>query len=967
MMPAPTNSEGSPVKSKPANGGRTSIANRDKPLFTSRRRPQHQQEFTTESLNTTGIPTPSPAKSENRSPTRSKPRNARGHNKGFSAALKAIEERKDGSQKNARNNIASKPNHKNIQHPSRRAFEASPSPSPRVLPSLNATRTPSSPRGRGLEHLVSPTSDASSPPRGLAEAYQRIEDEEDLAAQEGSDRELEDIEESVISQDINEQYLRAQHSPSYSARRSTLKEPSMAGVQYSPSHAAAAADDNTRNSGLSNLSEDLVEERKPENASPSRKEQDQQRVDAFLGASAQPFRKAKRRSGFTVEGLRRDDASSQSGSSSFGSSATGSMLSEPALNIPQGWGRKGRHNRTWLKRMNGEKKGEKLEADSEQALVQGTSQEDEQKMKAIEDWQAEAASTPLPPLGASDSLQSIPPPELQPGSHIEVIEEPCIQSVSSQDRMRQWGQDGSDILRYRPSIDKAKARTRNSTADMLRANEIQKLNKSALTTNRLGELKEKRSLERVGRRSASISAETPSHELDDGIPTVKEDTSADKAAELERARSDTLAKQRQANHDEGVPIPDSPVVVFSSKSTTPTGEDSSKDMKMEFARPHAKRNDSRDLLRKLARVASPDSATGSGSPIVATNKASDSEVVTSSDTELRKQESQESIEEPPGERGEEEEGVESTPQNTKVETYLKTPLVTGAWIDTPAPVGDRHRRPESPHLSTHGSQDPNPESLKSSSTADVSLPAAERNQYRPTLEDTAPKLPKSALTAIINRAREKKKAGAESSNDDTLQLDESTIESLEELLASSEGEMPSSSPPTPPEPSPQVKSRKPRKKSPMLRSPKLQRQGDSEMDSEDYNLLTSRLSHLQSSIFDARQGLGTLEKRLRKSTRGDKDRGPSRSASQSGFESECNEAGEFHDFIWPCEKCGRASRSSAYDYEEGSIFEWQWRPVQVLIPRLWSWPDDGMIPRLTRLGLWAALVLVPVMAELVLS
>ena len=925
---------------RPPFAGRTSIANRDKPLFTSRRRQQQQPEFTTESLNTTFIPSPSPTKPTSSSPTLAKPRQARGHTRGFGAALEAIESRREAGNKNLRKYPTSHSQYILSKDASpRQSLEASPSPSPRSMPSRSATRTPSPRRGRPFNSLISPISDASSPPRGLAEAYQRINDEEDLAALEnksnGSLPEEDDEGGSEVLQDTsNQQNPHPSILSSSSSRRSSRRGSRIKTPPGSAEVVMSEVDEATQNSGPSSASQDLLQYETSQRASVSRREKDQQRVDSVLGADIQPFRKAKRRSGLTLGGLRRDETSSQSGSSSFGSSATGSIVSDPALNIPQGWGRKARHGRTWLHRIG----AAKSDTDLQQSPVTNKNHQNEERLRAIEDWQATASLTPLPPVTESDSLQASSPPEGKDNT--------LHQSTLSRDRARRWELGDTGFMRPH-TTDGATGRVRTSAIDLIREREIQNLTKSAVTTNRLGELKERRSLERVGHRSSSASTESLVRQEN------KDEDQGDRP----------IIQEPLDTSGGGGPVSDSPAVITNSRSSTPTQNGSVDRPKLLSKERSTRKHDARDILRQLARVASPDPPkaveaterfvrSDSGPKNEGYNaKASKPEALRSSDqaAELNERSSKP------------QKVVKSTPQQSKNHAYTKTPVAPGGWIDTPMPAPGQQLLAQSQQSGLiDKSRAVNPKIGES-----LAPEVVETGVSRPSLEDTAPKLPRSALSAIIEKAKAKKSSSG-IANDDTLQLDDSTIESLEGLLASSEGDQPSSSPPTPPESLGQNISRKPLRKIPVQRTRKLHRQKDDELDSEGYNHLTSRLSHLQSSISEAKQGVGSLQKRLRKTSRKGANRALSRSNSQSGVESECDEAGEFHDFIWPCEKCGHSRGSSIYDNEDGTIWEWQWRPVQILIPNLWFWPSWGKVPRLTRLGWWATLACALVVAELIL-
>ena len=950
-------------KTRAAPAGRTSIANRDKPLFTSRRRPQTKQEFTTDSLNTTWIPSPSPAKNGVANPALSKPRNARGRTKGFNAALKAIEDREDNLQEDSQtgaNNVieaisASKA-------PKDEDPEASPSPSPRH-PERHNTHTPSPSRRKLYDALVSPISDASSPPKGLAETYQQILDEEDIAGQEDSDRSTSDEQESEVAQSLrHKQYLQPHGSPSPESRRSSQRQSPSPAMQGTRDKVNGDVDDRNESSVFSRQSETSSQLERVKSLPLSRREQDQQRVNAALGAHAPSFRAAKRRSGLTIEDLRRDETSSHSGSSSHGSTANRSILSEPSLNVPPGWGRKGRHGRTWLNRTN----SPNSDADVKRNSINGIGAKVNDKFKAIQDWQATAASTPLPPTAGGDSLQS--PSEGQLDLHGNTNRERRVRTMASMDRIRRWesGETGSG----KPyQADGIFARPRNSAIDLIREREIENLTKSAVTTNRLGELKERQSLERVGRRSASTSAESLHAPGTSNDPPLPEDITEESESAAPDDTPISKAQEWGINHEQSHQVSDSPLALLRDPSVMPILNDSSNDTRSGIIQQDSKKTDTRDLLRQLSRLSSPDPSRQSDSPREENRKdqQSSSDLPIFKSNHLDTQEPGQDVTIPPQRSTEDQVSAGGTPQQPRAEAYLKTPLVTGAWIDTPLPAP----KTDGSHAITHGSS----AEEKTKSKAKDSIAKAKRtpSSSKPkniirSLAETAPKLPKSALAAILERARKKKKAGIAVEDDDTLQLGDSTAESLEDLLASSEDDLASSSsPPSPPESSAQPKARNVQKRPPSSKARQRQRQRDASIGSADHRQLTSRLEELESSITESKHSVNSIQKRLRKSKKKALDPFDSARVSQSGTESECHEAGEFHDFIWPCEKCGHSRRNDIYENQSGTLLEWQWRPIQVLIPRLWFWPKVGKMPRLTQLGCWAILALALVVAGSVLE
>lgn len=109
--------------------------------------------------------------------------------------------------------------------------------------------------------------------------------------------------------------------------------------------------------------------------------------------------------------------------------------------------------------------------------------------------------------------------------------------------------------------------------------------------------------------------------------------------------------------------------------------------------------------------------------------------------------------------------------------------------------------------------------------------------------------------------------------------------------------------------------------------------------------MNGRLKSLGLSIHDAKRGISKLAQKV------------------------CNEGGEFHDFIWPCEKCGcpggrndaRLGTWRVTDVGDGE--GWQ---ISIPVPRLWTWPKGDRRPKLTWLGLFTLLAWMWVITEYVI-
>jgi len=972
-MPA-NNAEAESRKPRPT---RASIANRDKPLFAVRRPPAHLQQrpdFFTDSLNTSYAPSPSPAKKSPRPSAGAKPRQAIVNGKQLATASRAIRDVKDGTKSPF---SASSTNSRRQEPYSRRSptvqtsAQGSPSPAPtKPLLSRSATRTPSPTRGGPQLDALSPTSDASasSPPRGLAEAYRRIEDEEYLAGRE--DDSVDDPGNMDGSGSEKAEYIQQDHMqerwesgtpPSLrTSRRTSLREAFKEVTdkdERHPSHEPPmqSSDEDTTNSFPANPGEDTFDRVL------TQYDKDEQRLRGVLGSDVHPFKKSRARdkSGLTVENLHRRDASSRSGSSTHGSPSISSRGSDPSFNIPQGWGRKGRGNNTWLSRIsqeNGKFTGDKSNLRAAQTVTSLT-QHGKESSSQIVDWIAAAAEVPLPSV-ENDSLQTNSMSRRStPASN--------LRRPPSSDRIRRWEfLDDDFTARSLQVSDSPPIRIRNGALDAIREREIENLEKSAVTTNRLGELKEKKSLERVRRRSLSLTTAAIVEEAH---------------AEAER-ESGIRASSRTSVHPR--PEAEEPELLFQDRSPEPdpdrpdTASEKpltlTKDTKHErdaspvrpSQRPSAERHDSRDLLRKLARATSVSPGPSPPGPVRDGENQMKIRTSTNDEAKPSSGEATDAKADRSGEQGAKNSEaipdsdrrpllstralVKNTPQQQQIKpnVYLKTPLVSGAWIDTPLPTGSRGPPMPTPDVAEDDEEpsfDNEAVIVKLDSEGVVTqsnLMTRPQRPPRPPLAETAPLLPKSALAAIIEKAKSNARRQdheAAEANDDTLLLDDSTIQSLEELLASDNDKSalltpPRSSSPSSP-PASQHKSPQPDPTTAPTR----------EEEVESYNHLTSRLSKVGLSIRDAKKGLASLERAV--------STAPSKPSSALVSTEECTEGGEFHDFIWPCERCGCPGSNKSID----------WQSLRISIPRLWTWRKEDWMPRLTRVGtvttvVWALLI-----------
>ena len=1012
--------------------GRNSTITRDNPLFATRRMPSraHRREFFTDSTNTSYIPSPSPTKSALSLGGGANPRQDRRNGRSLAAAFKATpdvtDENKPPSSSSSERRYT-QPALRPRTTPSR--LPTSPQKSLKRLPQdPTKVRTPSPARGR-QDSLLSPTSSASSPPRGLAEAYQRIEDEEFLAGQE--DDSVDDIGDEVIIYERQDrsldrdsrrlQRIRESASPISlrTSRRSSrgpieevVIEEEEAGQQENNTQ---GSDENSQMSFPSNASDDALDGAMTQYA------KDEQRLKEVLRSDARPFRKAHlgERVGLTAENLRRRNGSNDSGSSTLGSGSSGSRASDMQLNIPRDWGRKARTGKDWLSRINsrsGRFTGDVPKAHNiEDANIPS---EDQRRFSEPNvDWSATAADVPLPSVEDSSSQAGPSSRNSTPNS--------MVRRNPSLDTLREWEINEDDFTaRSLQFSDSPPVRIRNTTLDRIREREIETLEKSALTTNRLGELREKKSLEHIRRRSPSVPAVVPLQEEEEGDENAKDNPRPSWESSLKPSSEDGMNARDHSTvpGDLGDTNPDTPIVIYKGRPEASAAIGVA-DRRQPFPtthpsqRPSHERQDSRDLLRRLARVTSaspspsPTRVERDGNMPGHLGKAEKVHSKTSlSDPSTKPVESnlgdgnQSSNETHPAAATNDDEimtgfGVDRTPQMKRQNIHLKTPLVTGAWIDTPLPTGGRGPPMPTPaavdvekelllgvedELVKLGAQDLM-RSLGNSSTTDN--PA----QHTP-LAETAPSLPKSALAAILNKAkhnnnahprRHESKSFQQQEKDqenDTLHLDDSTIQSLEALIANDTDLSTLLAPSAPRASSTTTTTTESQADKPPPTSPQQTQQQQQELHS--YAHLTSRLSKLGLSIRDAKKGIASLEqaissatpsqqiqKRLTEST----SLATATASGHGNANRECTEGGEFHDFIWPCESCGcrgggrewGGRRRSYSESDSDSSSTKAWEMVRIPVPKLWTWKPGDWRPRATWLGIVTAVAWGLLIGELV--
>ncbi|KAL8869763.1 MAG: hypothetical protein Q9174_004029, partial [Haloplaca sp. 1 TL-2023] len=754
---------------------------------------QHAPIFETESiLDTSNAQTPSPIKSASRPPPRVQ------HRKAFSvgrslAPTYAATPRKASDTRSPTSKPL--PGQSNGQPP----LKPRPTQTPRSTPRSDTTppqsrasprlKTPSPDRGRP-NLITSPSSSASSPPRGLAEAYQRIVDEELLAAEESIEEMAEYMEEDPYSpekpppdDDTGFGTIESNDSPTSqrASRRASIQnndenqrpKPSFRDIYES---LRDAEEDTASSMPISARSDSPIRE-------DSQHAKDLRRMNGAVKSTPQIFRKALvgKRAGLTVENLKRNNDSSDSLASPLAGSLS-SRASDPAVNVPRQWGRKARPGTDWLSRINS--KSGRLTGDvpkrrilDDPVVVSTQGRDTANKLAAA------AAEIPLP-SGDEVSLSS-------QGSTPTA----AVSRAKSRDRVLDWESQDQDFTgRSLQVSDSPPVRMRNATLDRILEKEIDTVARRAVTTNRLGELRERSSAERLGKRPPSRSSEPATTE--EGV-LRQEPENPLRRSMSEAARTPSRAIETYGHGD---PIPDTPVVIYRSDSGSSRANDDSltseETHRSASQRPKHDRQDSHSLLRKLARATSaspsPSRDIQGGSNDADTARSTKlAEATDRTSQNQRADHDRDRSDTAKTSISNQDNGKQQTPQQPKSNAYLKTPMVTGAWIDTPLPTGGR-----GPPMPTPDIGDNDQKALRSDSqniaTGDL-IRKLSPHMARPKMPDeelrkTAPRLPRSALESIVNAAKSKAQGGPRSlpppgpEEDPTLLLGESTIHSLEELI-----------------------------------------------------------------------------------------------------------------------------------------------------------------------------------------
>lgn len=544
-------------------------------------------------------------------------------------------------------------------------------------------------------------------------------------------------------------------------------------------------------SGLSSLENDAddFEKLMIQNA------RDERRLTDALHGRVQAFRKARThpRVGLTIDNLERNNARNDGSVGANGHvkfvsppSSSGSTRSDPAIHAPAGWGRKSRSNRNWMRTI--------------------TYEEEEQ----LPDDVNNLGKDQYQQLASADEDANLARPSVEDSP----LSRKSVQGTPRNDRSAEWDLtfelNEASIIASTPYI------PRNTALDDIRQREIDSLREQAVTTARLGRIRD--GSPEITRRPRSLSSKSTNN-ADHGTNTNTQ-AAQGSASPTKRihARSNSWKSIGKSQPVTGTGKENSPVTLF--KTTTETvsvveravaaGTQKSPSRPARY-----RREDSQDLLRRLARVsntpspgrvaAQPQAAPAeqgiTTTQAIATDtlptppneeepveeadvpEAVSKPAATTPETQPQQDESKKAPHEIEGalepdqsSAADAEEDVDATPMPIEQSVLLpKTPVVTGAWVDTPRPHTIRK------HLSIARTPPRSPEkgvSQKGKVPEEVAESRAEEALENIAADIIRPQLPSSALHALVQEAKSQNRRPSADYGD-------STINSLEDCIASS--------------------------------------------------------------------------------------------------------------------------------------------------------------------------------------
>ncbi|KAF2843458.1 hypothetical protein M501DRAFT_1054204 [Patellaria atrata CBS 101060] len=676
------------------------------------------------------------------------------------------------------------------------------------------------------------------------------------------------------------------------------------------------------------------------------------------GARIQAFKKARThpRVGLTLENLERNNKQSPSAGLDFSEqfrrpgSVSSDEQSEPPVHAPREWGRKARQNLDWLRRLNvREDSQEPAQKDEEPDPTYPQTRAD--SARDI-DWAAAAADVPLPSIEES-SGRALP---------ARIIPASIEKRNTSLDRIQEWeaGEDFTlgSVIASTPAV------PRSRMLDDIRQREIEEVKERAVTTSRLDKFREKTPEFTLRPRSASSRSLSSQQIVSTGDVTKDSERSShpEQSQGRERAYSSQGALESPRK---------SPIMVYKSSETVGSiNQGIQAKAQASPRRPNHTREDSHDILKRLARATSStpsprrsvEHSSSSASSKIPVKQNISKEVKTKQTSLPQKDLPQQSnsrvnrpishtsksepildlTSEPQSQTVAQDENKRvsspskelrptakdseiDTAQNIEEPTIIaKTPVVTGAWIDTPAPKSTKQARPKA--LEIFGpsfSQTRIPVSLDTSPEKSPveEEPAEPTPRARPKMPEQPP--PPSALGAILNSVRRRK---GKASNEDGDTYGDSTINSLEDLMVPSDGDIPRIDPEDDTLQGLQVSDETPKNAA--------ERQRQQEI--RELHNMNNRLKAARISVRDASRGMRSLEHRV-----------DSQRANEIAAGAGCE----------VCKTCGHAPNATIVHHTT-VIYVFPWSGMWDWVKNRFRYRDERGRFKFTWLGLFSVLFII---------
>jgi hypothetical protein len=529
-------------------------------------------------------------------------------------------------------------------------------------------------------------------------------------------------------------------------------------AHYSTTESNVAMEDPEDIQDLSSLdADDEFERRMIQNARDERRLKDAlhstHRVQAFRKARVGPL-------GLTIDNLERSNARNDVAIASNANvkvqsppSSSGSARSDPAIHAPAGWGRKSRTNRNWMRTITHEEPAQTPPPADD--TVDGLYDDENHPRRSVEDSPLSHKGTPRNDRSAEWDLTF----EINEASIIAST--PYIPRNTMLDDIRQREAENlqADEAPESPTPEAHQSRLSLSNND-IKAPEAMQRSTSSLEkrlrhrTNSWQSIGKSQAVTGSGKENSPVTVyKTTTESVSIWEESAVAGTRRGPTRPVRHSRADSQDLLRRLARASNTPSPRPQIA-----PTVPPGG-SSQTMPSETSPTPAEKKE------KLAEEERPRE--DSAQPAAASHQTKSKQ----NEVDKTRRESHTEIKAAPEK---EVDDVDVTPMPSERPVLeAKTPVVTGAWIDTPGPRTIRK------HISISRSRSSSPKKgspRKSKNLEEAAVPTTEEAPKDTTIEVIRPQLPSSALHALVQEA---KAQGRRQSAD----FGDSTIHSLEELVS----------------------------------------------------------------------------------------------------------------------------------------------------------------------------------------